>query len=141
MSMKPSLTISCPSELEAEISELAARYKLINPKIKAATLSATSNDALLIVLAAVSTDGFRESLASMFQTWINSKPSRQTIPEKRVKRTVLVRSWKAYQEVSKTTEFYNFNAEELQQLKQMYEDKDEIISCIIPCESEEPEEE
>lgn len=139
--MKPSLTISCPSELEAEISELAARYKLINPKIKAATLSATSNDALLIVLAAVSTDGFRESLASMFQTWINSKPSRQTIPEKRVKRTVLVRSWKAYQEVSKTTEFYNFNAEELQQLKQMYEDKDEIISCIIPCESEEPEEE
>lgn len=77
----------------------------------------------------------------MFQTWINSKPSRQTIPEKRVKRTVLVRSWKAYQEVSKTTEFYNFNAEELQQLKQMYEDKDEIISCIIPCESEEPEEE
>ncbi|ENV3492473.1 hypothetical protein ACQR7C_18920 [Salmonella enterica] len=139
--MKPSLTISCPSELEAEISELAARYKLINPKIKAATLSATSNDALLIVLAAVSTDGFWESLASMFQTWINSKPSRQTIPEKRVKRTVLVRSWKAYQEVSKTTEFYNFNAEELQQLKQMYEDKDEIISCIIPCESEEPEEE
>ncbi|ENU1653056.1 hypothetical protein ACFJ52_004684 [Salmonella enterica] len=80
--MKPSLTISCPSELEAEISELAARYKLINPKIKAATLSATSNDALLIVLAAVSTDGFWESLASMFQTWINSKPSRQTIPEK-----------------------------------------------------------
>lgn len=139
--MKPSLTISCPSELEAEISELAARYKLINPKIKAATLSATSNDALLIVLTAVSTDGFWESLASMFQTWINSKPSRQTIPEKRVKRTVLVRSWKAYQEVSKTTEFYNFNAEELQQLKQMYEDKDEIISCIIPCESEEPEEE
>ncbi|EBM4324342.1 hypothetical protein D0B42_19855 [Salmonella enterica] len=141
MSMKPSLTISCPSELEAEISELAARYKLINPKIKAATLSATSNDALLIVLAAVSTDGFWESLASMFQTWINSKPSRQITPEKRVKRTVLVRSWKAYQEVSKTTEFYNFNAEELLQLKQMYEDEDEIISCIIPCESEEPEEE
>ncbi|EAM8613275.1 hypothetical protein J9R26_001363 [Salmonella enterica] len=140
MSMKPSLMISCPPELEAEISELATRYKLINPRIKATTLSAASNDALLIVLAAVSTDGFWESLASMFQTWINSRPSRQTIPEKRVKRTVLVRSWKAYQEVSKTTEFYNFNAEELQQLKQMYEDKDEIISCIIPCESEESEE-
>ncbi|EEN2744561.1 hypothetical protein J4J68_002684 [Salmonella enterica subsp. enterica serovar Enteritidis] len=140
MSMKPSLMISCPPELEAEISELVARYKLINPRIKAATLSAASNDALLIVLTAVSTDGFWESLASMFQTWINSRPARQTTPEKRVKRTVLVRSWEAYQEVSKTTEFYNFNAEELQQLKQLYEDEDEIISCIIPCESEEPEE-
>ncbi|EAQ3460007.1 hypothetical protein NEV36_002483 [Salmonella enterica] len=61
--MKPSLMISCPPELEAEISELVARYKLINPRIKAAALSAAGNDALLIVLAAVSTDGFRESLS------------------------------------------------------------------------------
>ena len=111
MKQPPSLLLSCPPELAHELNDLAKEYKLTNHNIEAATLSAAGSDIVLIVLAAASCDGFWQALASMFQTWLHRKPTKQT-------------------------EFYNFDADELAKLIALYEKPDETIGCIIPSETE-----
>ncbi len=136
MKQPPSLLLSCPPELAHELNDLAKEYKLTNHNTEAAALSAAGRDIALIVLAAASCDGFWQALASMFQTWLHRKPTKQTPPEKKVIRSVIVRSWGYCQETTKQTEFYNFDADELAKLIALYEKPDETIGCIIPSETE-----